>query len=122
MVEITPHEFLRDGYTVKVRDEECIVWYRDSPIEWVVKRQNYYELHCDDGGDYSRIANVGEFSLCLQVEAVVDRVHFRERLKGLGMAIVDQTDDDELIALMIEYRRMLSWCEENAKNATQSED
>lgn len=112
MIEITPLEFLRDGYKAKVQAGDCIVWYKDEyPVEWVINRKTHYELHRDDGGDYSRIADVGAYEVCLHVEDTRDSNALRSRLKALATQIVDMADETELIGLRLIWQRQLKFME-----------
>jgi hypothetical protein len=106
--ELTPVEFEQQNYRAKVAAGECIVWYANQyPIEWVKDCGHEYQLHHDDGGDYSRVANVGKYEVCLRVEDISDPLTVYQRCQSVMAELLAECHPEDLVRLRIELQEML---------------
>jgi hypothetical protein len=101
---ITPAEFIDQNYRAKWRNRECVVWYKNSIVSVIrpprLGKTGTVSLHHPpDESDYTRIADVGKYELCLRVEPY-DLDYFRKQLHEA----VDHIPDQWLLSELQEMR------------------
>jgi len=103
---ITPIEFIEHNCGECWRNGELVVWYHGFIVDHITyanpQTTGLVALHhpIDPCNDYTRIANVGKYETCLQVE-LYDLTWFRDQLSET----IDRIPDEELLDTLQEMRQ-----------------